>query len=95
MVALRIAWRTLVNYCGAKLIDQNWATVHCIDDEIIECLQRQRKRAARVVQVPELSAIADIKLNERHSLRRRKDHILITALKTGFDFHDQILNVPW
>jgi hypothetical protein len=45
--------------------------------------------------VPELTAVADVKLNERHSLSHRKDRILITALKTGFDFHDQILNLPW
>jgi hypothetical protein len=45
---------------------------------------------ARVVLVPELTALAGVKLNERRSLPRRKDRILITALKTGFDFHDQI-----
>jgi hypothetical protein len=65
----------------------------CIDDEIIDGCSAVSD--ARVVLVPELTAIADVKLNERHSLRRRKDRILSTALKTGFDFHDQILNVPW
>ncbi len=50
---------------------------------------------ARVVLVPELTALAGVKLNERRSLPRRKDRILITALKTGFDFYDQILNLPW
>jgi len=45
--------------------------------------------------VPELTPLENIKFNERHSLRRREDRILITALKTGFDFHDRLLSAPW
>jgi hypothetical protein len=73
----------IICYGGAKLADKPLASkVHCVDDEIIGWLERreQRRRGRQgVARVPELTAIADIKLNERHSLRRCKDRIrLIT-----------------
>ena len=51
-----------------------------MNDEIIEFLEPASDEIAppRVVRVPELTAIANIKLNARHSLRRCKDRILIT-----------------
>jgi hypothetical protein len=73
----------IVCYGGAKLADKHLASkIHCIDDRIIEWLQRrERRRRSRQGsrEFPELTAIADIKLNEPHSLRlSQKPDTLIT-----------------
>jgi len=54
--------------------------IHCVRDEITNFLSALSDAGAtpRVVRVLELTTIANIKLNERHSLRRCKDRILIT-----------------
>ena len=39
------------------------------------CCRSHGNSAPRVVLVPELTAIADIKLDERHSLLRHKDRL--------------------
>jgi hypothetical protein len=66
-------------YGGAKPTDKHLASkIHCVDDQIYRLAEAPwatEAQPSRVAQVPELTAIADIKLNARHSLRRCKERL--------------------